>query len=125
MYSISALLDNVINVFRITIMFSPLPLWSRSRSCRSTSLSSILYRRQTQQLWTIRPSNTHNNSGYSRWSKTRSWIFYPTCVAILGAACFVTYQTSQPFRHGVLALVRCSRVAGELLFFYHEVQNLM
>ena len=125
MYS-SALLDNVINVFRnLTIMFSPLPLWSRSRSCRSTSLSSILCRRQTRQLRTIRPSNTPNNSGYSRWSKTSSWIFYPTCVAILGAACFVTYQTSQPFRHGVLALVRCSRVAGELLLFYHQVQNLM
>ncbi len=40
------------------------------------------------------------------------WIFYPTCAVILGTACFVAYETSQPFRHTVLAVVRCSRVAG-------------
>ncbi|KAF8798703.1 ABC1-domain-containing protein [Phlegmacium glaucopus] len=88
-------------------MFSPLrgPLWSRSR----TILNPSLYRRQTRWLRTI---GSPNNGGYSGWSKTSPCVFYTTCAVILGASCFVTYQTSQPFRHSVLAVVRCSRVAG-------------
>ncbi|KAF8906520.1 ABC1 family-domain-containing protein [Gymnopilus junonius] len=42
----------------------------------------------------------------------RPWKFYATCAVILGAVCSVTYETSRPFRHVVLAVVRCSRVAG-------------
>ena len=45
------------------------------------------------------------------------WIFYPSCMVLLGAAGFIGYNTSQPFRHTVLAVVRCSRVAGERNFF--------
>jgi hypothetical protein len=41
------------------------------------------------------------------------WIFYPTCVVLLGAAGFIAYNTSQPFRHTIFAVVRCSRVAGK------------
>ena len=91
------------------------PLWSRSRLCRPTFLIPNLCRRQTRWLRTKRP-NTDNNKD-SDWSKTSPWIFYPTCAVIFGAACFVTYQTSQPFRHSVLALVRCSRAAGRCVFF--------
>ncbi|KDR75880.1 hypothetical protein GALMADRAFT_248622 [Galerina marginata CBS 339.88] len=59
--------------------------------------------------------------GQSSWQNlgrpaTSPWIFYPTCLVILGAACFVTYQTSRPFRHTALAVVRCSRVAGATVF---------
>jgi aarF domain-containing kinase len=40
-------------------------------------------------------------------------VFYPSCVVALGAAAVVGYETNQPFRHTVLAVVRCSRVGGE------------
>jgi aarF domain-containing kinase len=95
------------------------PLLSRSRPCCPTLLSPYLYRRQTRWLQTIEPPNTHKSSGYSGWSKTSPWIFHPSCAVIFGAACFVTYQTSQPFRHSVLAVVRCSRVAGKCSFLCH------
>lgn len=93
----------------MTIMFSPfrVPLWSRSRSCRPPFLSPNLYRRQIRWLRRVEPHNT------ASWSKTSLWIFYPTCAVVFGATCFVAYQTSQPFRHSVLAIVRCSRVAGK------------
>lgn len=51
-------------------------------------------------------------SHHSRYRRANPWVFYPTCALILGTACFATYQTSQSFRHTVLAVVRCSRVAG-------------
>jgi aarF domain-containing kinase len=92
------------------------PLWSRSRPCRLAFPSSNLCRRQTRWLRTVVPSNTYHNGGYSGWSKTSPWIFYPTCAVIFGAACLVAYQTSQPFRHSVLAVVRCSRVASKCVF---------
>ena len=99
------------------------PLLSRPR-CRPTFPSPNLCQRQTRWLRTIEFLNTHNN-GYSGWNKTSpsSWIFYPTCVVIFGAACFVTYQTSQPFRHSVLALVRCSRVAGKFFFVIRSLET--
>ena len=104
----------LINVFSATMMFPPLraSLWSSPRSCYLALLSPNLCRSQTRWSRTIQRLNTHNNGGYSGWSKTGPWIFYPTCAVIFGAACFVTYQTSQPFRHSILALVRCTRVAG-------------
>lgn len=51
----------------------------------------------------------------TRHSRCRAnpWVFYPTYALILGTACFATYQTSQSFRHIVLAVLRCSRVAGQ------------
>ena len=47
----------------------------------------------------------------------RPWFFYPSCVVLLGVAGLVGYHTSQPLRHTVLAVVRCSRVAGESISF--------
>ncbi|RDB16803.1 ABC1 family protein MCP2 [Hypsizygus marmoreus] len=40
------------------------------------------------------------------------WILYSTPVLLLGGASWVAYEQSQPFRHTVLAFIRCSRVAG-------------
>ena len=45
--------------------------------------------------------------------KSKSWILYPVSVLGLGAASWIAYENIQPFRHTVLAGVRCSRVAGE------------
>ena len=94
------------------------PLLSHSRY-RPTCLCPNLCWRQTRWLRTIKHPDTHSTD--SSWSKTGPWIIYPTCAVIFGAACFVTYQTSQPFRHSLLAFLRCSRVAGKMYFFFQKV----
>ena len=38
---------------------------------------------------------------------------YSIAVAFGGGVGFIAYENYQPFRHTVLAVVRCSRVAGE------------
>ncbi|TFK26455.1 atypical/ABC1/ABC1-B protein kinase [Coprinopsis marcescibilis] len=38
-------------------------------------------------------------------------IFYPTCAIVLGIAGVTAYKTHKGFRHSILAVVRCSRVA--------------
>lgn len=43
-----------------------------------------------------------------------SWIVYPGGLLFLGGVSWTAYENSQPFRHSVLATVRCSRVAGKL-----------
>ncbi|KDQ53504.1 hypothetical protein JAAARDRAFT_136813 [Jaapia argillacea MUCL 33604] len=40
------------------------------------------------------------------------WVLYPGAIVFLGAAGLVAYKTNRPFRHSVLAVVRCSRVAA-------------
>ena len=45
------------------------------------------------------------------------WKLYVACATVLGGTCYVTYENSRPFRHAVLAIVRCSRVAGEDSFY--------
>ena len=36
----------------------------------------------------------------------------PTTVLVLGGVGVLAYNYNQPFRHTVLAVVRCSRIAG-------------
>ncbi|KAF9227405.1 ABC1-domain-containing protein [Gyrodon lividus] len=45
--------------------------------------------------------------------RANPWILYPATVTalLLGCAGYVAYEKRQPFRHAVLAVVRCSRVA--------------
>jgi aarF domain-containing kinase len=45
--------------------------------------------------------------------KSKSWVLYPASVLVFGGASWYAYENVQPFRHSVLAAVRCSRVAGE------------
>ncbi|KAF8135469.1 ABC1 family-domain-containing protein [Boletus edulis] len=45
-------------------------------------------------------------------STRRPWFLYPLATAmLLGGAGYVAYENYQPFRHTVLAVVRCSRIA--------------
>lgn len=39
------------------------------------------------------------------------WILYPGTVLLLAGAGYVAYESYQPFRHALLAVVRCSRIA--------------
>ncbi|KAF9531663.1 ABC1 family-domain-containing protein [Crepidotus variabilis] len=63
---------------------------------------------QSRGLSRSKPIRNHR-SGFPT---TSPWIFYPTCALVLGGTGLVAYETSQPFRHTVLAVARCSRVAG-------------
>lgn len=39
------------------------------------------------------------------------WIIYPASALLLGGASYVAYEHFQPFRHTLLAVARCSRIA--------------
>src|SRR5258707_14259133 len=43
----------------------------------------------------------------------RSFAAYSIAIAFGAGVGFITYENYQPFRHTVLAVVRCSRVASE------------
>lgn len=45
-------------------------------------------------------------------SKLKPYITVPATLLVAGGIGYVTYENYQPFRHTVLAVVRCSRVAG-------------
>lgn len=49
--------------------------------------------------------------------RTSPWISYPATLLLLSGATWYAYENYQPFRHTVLAVVRCSRVGGILLPF--------
>lgn len=48
----------------------------------------------------------------SQQRKVSGWIVAPVSLLLLGGAGVLVYEYNQPFRHTVLAVVRCSRVAG-------------
>lgn len=52
-------------------------------------------------------------SASSKPQRLNSWLAYPTSVLLLAGAVFAAYENYQPFRHTVLAVARCSRIAGE------------
>jgi aarF domain-containing kinase len=51
------------------------------------------------------------SSSHQQW-RPNPWIIYPTTLLLISGAGLVAYGKFQPFRHIVLASVRCSRVAG-------------
>ncbi|KAG5651876.1 hypothetical protein H0H81_007096 [Sphagnurus paluster] len=67
-----------------------------------------LFRQQFRQLRTPRRIGSPNNSGTP--PSRKRWLFYPTSVLVLGGLGWAAYENSQPFRHTILAIVRCSRV---------------
>ncbi|KAI0785656.1 ABC1 family-domain-containing protein [Abortiporus biennis] len=64
--------------------------------------------------WAPGRSKLHFSTNIELKSSTRQvnpWIAYPTTFILLAGAGFLAYENSQPFRHTVLAVVRCSRIA--------------
>lgn len=50
--------------------------------------------------------------------KLNGWLYViPTTVLVVGGAGVLAYNYNQPFRHTALAVVRCSRIAGEFEIF--------
>jgi len=41
-----------------------------------------------------------------------SWILYPATALLLGGAGYAAHENELPFRHALLAVMRCSRIAG-------------
>ena len=52
------------------------------------------------------------NPAASRVRRVNSWLAYPTSFLLLAGVGIVAYENYQPFRHTVLAVARCSRIAG-------------
>lgn len=96
----SSSLQNSMSVLRCTLL---------PRNARQ----QIYPRRSLTLLWPESPHRRHRFRHRAYQATNNPWIFYPTCLVVLGAAGFIGYNTSQPFRHTALAVVRCSRVAGE------------
>jgi aarF domain-containing kinase len=44
--------------------------------------------------------------------QVKAYVTVPATLLAVGALGYLTYENYQPFRHTVLAVVRCSRVAG-------------
>ncbi len=79
----------------------------------------------------VPPSNTFirrhgrwpfRRSGKPPWASTgaRSLAAYSIAIACGTGIGFVAYENHQPFRHTVLAVVRCSRVASEWYTFLSD-----
>ena len=45
-------------------------------------------------------------------SNGKPWLAYASAFALISGSSWVAYENYQPFRHALLAAVRCSRVAG-------------
>ncbi|KAN0091092.1 ABC1 family domain containing protein [Tylopilus felleus] len=62
-----------------------------------------------------RPLSTGTKTVASSSTKLPSanpWLLYPAAALLLGGAGYVASENYQPFRHTLLAVVRCSRIAG-------------
>jgi hypothetical protein len=109
----------------LNIAMLPLRLgrgWQRFNSTRLRRHDLDQTSRLIQRRLLHATQSRYSHSGHNHHrTPTSPWIFYPTCAVILGAACFITYQTSQPFRHSVLAALRCSRVAGEYILVGNQL----
>ena len=57
-------------------------------------------------------TSTHASQSKSQRGGGRLYVAVPAALLTVGALGYVTYENYQPFRHTVLAVVRCSRVAG-------------
>ncbi|EFI28146.1 atypical/ABC1/ABC1-B protein kinase [Coprinopsis cinerea okayama7 len=92
--------------------------WFHSTSIlRKSALSNTntTTSRRWEQLGRRGFRSRHHTPNSSSSTATRKWrqpyIFYPACAVVLGAAGVTAYKTHKGFRHTVLAVVRCSRIA--------------
>lgn len=78
----------------------------------SRNLSSNLH----QPRWHshARPKRSHSGPNSNTRRKTNPWIAIPTTAVVITGLGFYAYHNSKPFKHSVLAVVRCSRVGGAL-----------
>lgn len=82
-------------------------------------LGTVQYRQpciSRLRLRLLRPSGFPCRSyGTGRLRPSRKWLIYSTSAIGLAAAGVIAFETSQPFRHTLHAIERCSRVASSSL----------
>jgi aarF domain-containing kinase len=81
------------------------------RGHRSQSLLHLLALRPPCIKPIQRSLSTEAPASSSSSKKCQRCLLYPVAALLLGGVGYVAYEKRQPFRHAVLAVVRCSRVA--------------
>ncbi|KAH6913980.1 atypical/ABC1/ABC1-B protein kinase [Coprinopsis sp. MPI-PUGE-AT-0042] len=83
--------------------------WFRSGNCfRRTLLQDTTEWRELGR----KGFRTKHHAGKQQRKWRQPHIFYPGCALALGGAGVTAYETHKGFRHSVLAVVRCSRIAN-------------
>ncbi|KAI0063635.1 ABC1-domain-containing protein [Artomyces pyxidatus] len=85
-----------------------------SLRCRAQVLRSIhtaLSARTPFSRWPIRPPKPHVKHAPLKQPRVQPWVAYSTALVLVSGATWIAYESVEPFRHSVLAVVRCSRVA--------------
>lgn len=60
------------------------------------------------------PNRGPNSRRFTARSALRPWFVLPTTLLVFCGAGVWAYENYQPFRHSLLAIARCSRIAGAL-----------
>lgn len=102
---------------RLPYTLKPMLALGRYRHCSSSLQASFvgaLKRTGQQKARPLRRSQTTSslNAPAKPSSSVRTYLALPATLLALYGLGYVAYENSQPFRHTVLAVVRCSRVAG-------------
>ena len=84
---------------------------SATRSSFTNDAGQVHFRRGFRNP--VHPHHTTKGKEHQRGWRS-PWAFYSGCAVALGVVGVVGYESNKPFRHTVLAVVRCSKVAGEL-----------
>ncbi|KIP08381.1 hypothetical protein PHLGIDRAFT_69413 [Phlebiopsis gigantea 11061_1 CR5-6] len=84
----------------------------RGHSLRSDAFSLARWAGQRRNVPPQRNlTSTHASQSKSSTRSGRSYVVIPATLLTLGGLGYIAYENSQPFRHTLLAIVRCSRVA--------------
>lgn len=78
--------------------------------------------RRAQHTFASSPSAPGPSASSSRSRRLSSWLAYPGSFLLLAGVSVVAYENYQPFRHAVLAVVRCSRIAGTSLRYSYKTE---
>lgn len=99
-------------------------MYSLGRCSRVCSRLRLPLQNASKQVVPRPPRSRTWGSGYSTSApvtpppkRISSWISYPATLLLLSGGTWYAYENYQPFRHTVLAVVRCSRVGGKLMRF--------
>jgi hypothetical protein len=86
--------------------------WFRSGNCFRRKLLQDTAQWQDLGRKGFRTGARHHSGKQQRkWRQPH--IFYPSCALALGVAGITAYENHTGFRHSVLAVVRCSRIASK------------
>ena len=93
-----------------------LALGSRLRSQKLRTGVGLLAKNvgQRKNIPPCRNITTRAPASDSQRTGSKPYLTVPATLLVLGGLGYIAYENYKPFRHTVLAVVRCSRVAGAL-----------